>query len=99
MPVTAPLWSPKSSILAVECTDFDPLIDRWQNQEGLTIRDHVNWLLPLGVKALFDTYFYEANFHSSVPLSNGEQVHSDFSSGTIISPSSAALCPLITHLL
>ncbi len=66
-------WSPKSSILAVECTDFDPLIDRWQNQEGLTIRDHVNWLLPLGVKALFDTYFYEANFHSSVPLSNGEQ--------------------------
>lgn len=52
-------WLPTSAVLAVECTDFDPLIARWQNQQPLTIQNYVDWLLPLGSKALFDTFFYE----------------------------------------
>ncbi|MBK8985319.1 MAG: winged helix-turn-helix domain-containing protein [Chloroflexi bacterium] len=62
-------WSPGASILAVECTDFDLLIEHWHRQRPLTISQYMHWLLPMGMKALFDTIFIEDSLQSSQTIS------------------------------
>jgi hypothetical protein len=57
-------WDPRSATLAVECTDFDSLISRWQKQQPLTIAEYVEWLLPAGVRALFGTFFHDVQPHA-----------------------------------
>ena len=54
-------WLSSSDTLTVECTDFDYLIGRWQQQHPLTIQEYVDWFLPMAVQSLFDTFFYNAN--------------------------------------
>lgn len=52
----APL-SPEKEILAVECTDFDLLLQKQHEAQPLTIIEYLYWLLRAGLKSLFDALF------------------------------------------
>jgi hypothetical protein len=57
--------SPEATTLAVEYTDFDRLITKQRTGQSLTIEDHLQRLLKVGVQALLNTFCGDPTVESS----------------------------------
>jgi hypothetical protein len=90
----APL-TPDKPTLAVEYTDFAPLVDQWRDHEPPSIHDHLKWLLRAAVKALLDTFCQDPDEAFQVAGTAGDDQQRGQRAAVLPAPDRSLLADLI----